>query len=321
MNAPYPPGPRGVALIDAVDSHIYRVFDSETYLPEWARPSYRGAVFLLGMFLGRAGKAIAATLLVVLMLMTGVGTGAGLFLAVIGATVVAGTVAGTVSGILAWLDRFGRVGGWVQWATSIYAFIAVLSLFGPMRLLPLSEPLFHLIAGSLSVLGALAMVLDDDRAAGRPSPREFRLLQGRIRLRGAPHRMWLRLRRNLLQDDRDGHLAGTGPDAHAAELRLLERRRADLLRARRALTRAPELTDEAKADLQEVDSWLARLDRDAAVLTALQPPSTQQALSASDRTTGAAVPAGPRAARARRFATDRGSSGDSAPALPASPVS
>jgi len=309
-------------LSDAVDSRIYRIFDAELYLPEWARPSYRGAVFLFGMIIGWVGKIVAACLLLALMLMTGAGPGTGVFLAVIGATMLAGTVAGTVSAILSWLDRFGRVGGWFQWAASLYAFIAILSLFGPMRLLPLSEPLFHLIAGSLSVLGALAMVLDDDRAAGRPSPREFRLLQGRIRLRGAPHRMWLRLRRNLLQDDRDRLLlAGTGHDARAAELRLLERRRADLLRARRALTRAPELTDEAKADLQEVDAWLARLDRDTVVLTAPQRPSTSPALSASDRTTGAAVPAGPRAARARRFAIDRGSSGDSAPALPASPVS
>jgi hypothetical protein len=310
-----------VPLSDAVDSRIYRIFEAELYLPEWARPSYRGAVFMLGMFTGRVGKVVAACLLFALMLMTGAGPGAGIFLALIGATVLAGTAAGTVSGILSWLDRFGRVGGWVQWAASIFAFIAVLSLFGPMRLLPLSEPLFYLIAGSVSVLGALAMVLDDDRAAGRPSPREFRLLQGRIRLRGAPHRMWLRLRRNLLQNDRDGLLAGTGHDARAAELGLLERRRADLLRARRALTRAPELTDEAKADLQEVDASLARLDRDTVVLIALQLPSTTPAPSASARTTGAAVPAGPPAARARRFAIDRGSSEDSAPARPASPVS
>jgi hypothetical protein len=310
-----------VPLSDAVDSRIYRIFDAELYLPEWARPSYRGAVFLFGMVIGRVGKTVAAGLLLLLMLMTGVGPGAGVFLAVIGTTVVAGTAAGTVSGILSWLDRFGRMGGWLQWAASIFAFIAVLTLFGPMRLLPLSEPLFYLIAGSVSVIGAMALVLDDDRGAGRPSPREFRLLQGRIRLRGAPHRMWLRLRRNLLQDDRDGLLTGSGHDARAAELRLLERRRADLLRARRALTRAPELTDEAKADLPEVDAWLDRLDRDSVVLTELQRPSTQPVPSASGRTTGAAVPAGPRAARARRFATDRGSSGDSAPALPASPVS
>lgn len=308
-------------MSDAVHSPIYRIFDAELSLPEWARPSYRGAVFLFGMMIGWVGKIVAACLLLALMLMTGIGPGAGVFLAVIGAIVLAGTVAGTVSGVLTWLDRFGRVGGWVQWAASIYAFMAVLSLFGPMRLLPLSEPLFHLIAGGLSVLGGLAMVLDDDRSAGRPSPREFRLLQGRIRLRGAPHRMWLRLRRNLIQDDRDGLLIGTGHDARAAELRLLERRRADLLRARRALTRAPELTDEAKADIEEVDAWLARLEGDTIVLTELQLPSMKPAPSASDRTTAAAVPAGPRAARARRFATDRGSSGDSAPALPASPVS
>jgi hypothetical protein len=310
-----------VPLSDAVDSRIYRIFDAELYLPEWARPSYRGAVFIFGMIIGWVGRIVAACLLLALMLMTGVGPGAGVFLALIGAMVLAGTVAGTVSGILSWLDRFGRAGGWFQWAASIFAFIAVLSLFGPMRLLPLSEPLFHLIAGSIALLGGLAMALDDDRAAGRPSPREFRLLQGRIRLRGAPHRMWLRLRRNLLQDDRDGLLTGTGHDARAAELRLLERRRADLLRARRALTRAPELTDEATADLQEVDAWLARLEGDTIVLTELQLPSMKLAPSASDRTTGAAVPAGPRAARARRFARDRGSSGDSAPALPASPVS
>jgi hypothetical protein len=310
-----------VPLSDAVDSRIYRIFDAELYLPEWARPSYRGAVFIFGTIIGWVGRIVAACLLLALMLMTGVGPGAGVFLAVIGATVLAGTVAGTVSGILSWLDRFGRVGGWFQWTASIFAFIAVLSLFGPMRLLPLSEPLFHLIAGSISVLGGLAIVLDDDRAAGRPSPREFRLLQGRIRLLGAPHRMWLRLRRNLLQDDRDGLLSDTGHDARAAELRLLERRRADLLRARRALTRAPELTDEAKGDLQEVDARLARLDRDTVVLTELQLPSTWPAVSASDRTTGAAAPAGRPAARARRSGRGRGSSGDTAPARPASPVS
>lgn len=308
-------------MSDAVDSPVYRIFDAELYLPEWVRPSYRGTVFIFGMFIGWVGRIVAACLLFGLMLMTGVGPGAGIFLAVIGATMLAGTAAGMVSGVLSFLDRFGRVGGWLQWAASIYAFVAVLSLFGPMRLLPMSEPLFHVIAGSISVIGALAMVLDDDRAAGRPSPREFRLLQGRIRLSGAPHRMWLRLRRNLLQEDRDGLLTGSGHDARAAELRLLERRRADLLRARRALTRAPDLSDEARADLQEVDAWLARLDRDTVVLTGLQLPSTTPVPSASDRTTGAAVPAGPRAARARRFATDRGSSGDSAPALPASPVS
>ena len=308
-------------MSDAVDSPVYRIFDAELYLPEWVRPSYRGTVFIFGMFIGWVGRIVAACLLFGLMLMTGVGPGAGIFLAVIGATMLAGTAAGMVSGVLSFLDRFGRVGGWLQWAASIYAFVAVLSLFGPMRLLPMSEPLFHVIAGSISVIGALAMVLDDDRAAARPSPREFRLLQGRIRLSGAPHRMWLRLRRNLLQEDRDGLLTGSGHDARAAELRLLERRRADLLRARRALTRAPDLSDEARADLQEVDAWLARLDRDTVVLTGLQLPSTTPVPSASDRTTGAAVPAGPRAARARRFATDRGSSGDSAPALPASPVS
>jgi len=307
-------------LSDVVESRIYRIFDSEQYLPEWVRPSYRGAVFILGMVIGRVGKVVAACLLVALMLMAGVGRGAGVFLAMIGATVLAGLASGTVSGILSWLNRYGRLGGWVQWTASIFAFIAVLSLFGPMRLLPLSEPVFYLIAGSLSVLGALAMVLDDDRSAGRPSPREFRLLQGRIRLRGAPHRMWLRLRRNLIQDDRERLFADTSPGARAAELRLA-RRRADLLRARRALTRAPELTDEAKADLQEVDAWLARLDRDAAVLTALHLPTASPAPSASDRTTGAAVPAGPPAARARRSAKGRASSGDSAPALPASLVS
>lgn len=308
-------------MSDAVDSRIYRIFDAELYLPEWARPSYRGAVFIFGMIIGWVGKIVAACLLLALMLMTGVGLGAGVFLAVIGATVLAGTVAGTVSGILSWLDRFGRLGGWFRWTASIFAFLAVLSLFGPMRLLSLSEPLFYLIAGSISVLGGLAIVLDDDRAADRPSPREFRLIQGRIRLLGAPHRMWLRLRRNLLQDDRDGLLTGTGHDARAAELRRLERRRADLLRARRALTRAPELTDEAKGDLQEVDARLARLDRDTVALTDLQLPSTWPPASASDRTTGAAVPAGRPAARARRSARGRGSSGDTAPARPASPVS
>jgi hypothetical protein len=308
-------------LADAVASRIYSIFDAEEYLPAWVRPTYRGGVFILGIAIGRTGKLLVTSLLASLMLMTGVLRGAGVFLAVEGATMLAGAAAGTMHGILGWMDRYGRPGAWIQWAASLFVFMAALTLVGPMQLLSLDEPLFYPMAGSLAALGALAMILDDDRRPGRPSPREFRLLQGRIRLLGAPHRMWLRLRRNLLQDDRDGLLTGTGHDARAAELRLLERRRADLLRARRALTRAPELTDEAKGDLQEVDARLARLDRDTVVLTELQLPSTWPAASASDRTTGAAAPAGRPAARARRSGRGRGSSGDTAPARPASPVS
>jgi hypothetical protein len=308
-------------LADAVASRIFSIFDAEEYLPAWVRPTYRGSVFILGLAIGRIGKLLTTSLLAALMLMTGVVRGAGVFLSVVGATMLAGAVAGTMHGILGWMDRYGRPGAWVQWVASLFVFMAALTLVGPMQLLSLAEPLFYPMAGTLAALGALALVLDDDRRPGRPSPHEFRLRQGRARLRGAPHRMWLRLRDALLQNDRDRLFAETGSAARAAALGLLTRRRADLVRARGALTRVPELTDEAREDLQDVDAWITRFDRDLDALTASRPPSTTPPASASDRTTGAAAPAGRPAARARRSARGRGSSGDSAPARPASPVS
>ena len=122
----------------------------------------------------------------------------------------AGALAGTVYGLLYPLAKAGDFGVWLRWALSIYGYLVILTAsfrHGPFST---GDPVFHLIAWIFSALGALGLVLTDDRGASRLSARQFKLLQNRVLLRAAPQ--WDRrvheLRAQVSQSDRLVCVAG-----------------------------------------------------------------------------------------------------------------
>jgi hypothetical protein len=161
---------------------LKRMFGLESRLPGWLRPSYRGALFILGMGLGWTGKLLVVLLLATLMLIAGAAPGFVLFFRLLGIAILAGAAAGTIHGVLSPLDAWGHFGAWLRWSLSIFGYtiaIGCLMTSGPFSA---GDPALYAFAAGISILGAVCLVLLDDRRLSRPSPPRLRALQGREKL-------------------------------------------------------------------------------------------------------------------------------------------
>jgi hypothetical protein len=172
---------------------LQRLFDLEGKLPAWLRPTYRGALFILGMSLGWAGKLFTLAILATLMLLAGVGPGLALFCGLLAVAMIAGAAGGTIRGLLQPLERWGPIGSWLRWTLSIFGFVAAFGLFTPQGPFSRQYPTYYAIAAGICALGAAGLLLLDDRRLARPSSRSFRLLQGRERLWAAAARVRARV--------------------------------------------------------------------------------------------------------------------------------
>lgn len=161
---------------------LQALFEFDSQLPAWLRPTYRGAVFILGMASGWAGALFVAATLAVLMLMVGGERGLLLFGGLLIVAVSAGAVAGMLYGILDPLRTLGPFGTWLRWAVALFGYLATFVLLTPKGPFTLREPTLYPIAAGLAMLGAVVMVLLDDRRLNRPSARTFQLMQSRKRL-------------------------------------------------------------------------------------------------------------------------------------------
>ena len=244
------------------DSTITRIFDFELRLPGWGRPTYRGAVCFFGMMMGRGGKLLIVTLVAMLVGLAGPLHGMRVFLVLIAVAMIAGAVAGLVHGLLQPLQRRGRLGTWVTWDLVILAYLATLAFFAPFSI---RDPLVLWGLGSMSALGALGMVLLDDRADDRPSPRTFDRLRQRALLLAAPERMWARTQGRVVAYEigRAALASGASGNPHPqSELRKLTREmRAQLIRARRGLELAVRDRGLGGVELMVAAAWIERLDR------------------------------------------------------------
>jgi hypothetical protein len=158
------------------------ILELDSQVPDWLRPTYRGAVFILGMAFGWAGALFVAAILALLILMLGGEQGLLLFGGLLAVAVISGAVSGTLYGMLQPLQRGGPLGSWLRWAVAIFGYFASFVLLTPKGPFTLREPTFYPLAAAVAALAALAMVLLDDRGLDRPSPRQFALQQSRKRL-------------------------------------------------------------------------------------------------------------------------------------------
>jgi hypothetical protein len=246
----------------SLDSTITRAFDFELRVPGWLRPAYRGAVCLFGMLMGRGGKLLVVTLLALLVGLAGPLQGVLVFFGFIAVAMIAGAVAGLVHGLLQPVQRWGRLGAWVTWDLVILAYLATLSFFAPFSI---RDPLVLWALGGASALGALGMVLLDDRANNRPSPRAFERLRQRTLLLAAPERMWARTQRQVVAYEAGREALESGARGHPrpqSELRnLTQEMRGRLIRARRGLELAVRDHGPGGVELMVVNAWIERLDR------------------------------------------------------------
>ena len=245
-----------------LDSRITRVFDFELRVPTWGRPLYRGAVFLLGMMMGRRGKFLVLTAVAALVALAGPLRGVVMFFVFIALAMLAGAIAGLVHGLLQPLQRQGPLGTWITWDLVLLTYLATLASFTPFSI---RDPFILWALGSASALGAFGMVFLDDRASNRPSPRMFIRLKGRTLLLGAPERMWARKQRNIIayQVGREAleSYAENRPQPED-ELRTLTRNmRAELIGARRGLELAGRDHGGCGVELMMANAWIERLDR------------------------------------------------------------
>lgn len=258
------------------DVLLYRIFDFEIRVPPLLRSPYRGAVFILGMLLGIRGKILLLATIAALVFQVGPLHGILLLLVLTIVAMAAGGIAGGVYGLLPHLVRAGDFGVWLRWVISIYAYLAALTVLIPQGPFTLEDPAFHRVAALFSMVGALGIVLTDDRGAARLSPRNFRLLQNRILLRAAPRRMWYvtrrkraryEVRRKTLEKE-----AVRRPDAWRTLRVLLTNLRTDLVYVRGGLERFRLSHPDASTDeLADVDAWIERVNRQ---IEAVPPSST-----------------------------------------------
>jgi len=165
------------------------MFEFESQMPAWLRPTYRGAFFILGMSFGWPGKLLVLTILATLMLMAGAAPGSGLFVGLLGIAVMAGAVSGTIHGVLHPLDHWGRFGAWLRWTLTIFGYVVAfgsLMWWGPFSV---GDPGLYAVAAGISTLGAGCLMLLDERRPSRPTPRRLRLLQDRERMWAAADRV------------------------------------------------------------------------------------------------------------------------------------
>ncbi len=160
-------------------------FAFERRLPAWLRPACRGAMWVLVLGGGVAGKIYALVVLASLILLIGPVAGAVLFVALIGLAMVAGAVAGAVHGILEPLDYWGRLGSWLRWFPAILAACATAVMLTPHGPISLSDTQLYLFVGVLAAMGAALLTLVDDRRPGRLTPREFEWVQANAHRRAA----------------------------------------------------------------------------------------------------------------------------------------
>jgi hypothetical protein len=247
------------------DSTITRAFDFELRLPGWVRPTYRGAVCLFGMLMGRGGRILFATVLAVLVGLAGPLRGVLMVLIFVAVATIAGAVAGLVHGILQPVQRRGRLGTWITWDLVILAYLGTLAFFAPFSI---RDPFILWALGSASALVALGMIHLDDRADDRPSPRAFARLRHRGLLLAAPERMWARTQSRVVAYEAGREAAKSDAPAHLrpqSELRSLsEEMRAQLIRARRGLELAVRDHRPGGVELMVVNAWIERLDRNEA---------------------------------------------------------
>jgi hypothetical protein len=249
----------------SLDALLYRIFDFEIRLPPPARPTYRGAMFILGMALGLRGKLLILAMLTALIFILGPWHGPLLLVTMTLIAMAAGALAGTLYGLLYPLAKAGDFGVWLRWALSIYGYLVILTAsfrHGPFST---GDPVFHLIAWIFSALGALGLVLTDDRGASRLSARQFKLLQNRVLLRAAPRRMWAVMRRKQSRfEARRKSLEAEAvrrPEAKVALRTMLLDLQADLMQIRRGLTRSPRPLGVHPADIADLDAWIDRVER------------------------------------------------------------
>lgn len=175
---------------------LERLLELEKRIPAWLRPTYRGALFIFGMSSGLGGKLFVAVILATLMLLAGAERGLALFLGLALVAVIAGAVAGTLRGILKPLDDWGRPGGWLRSAVTIFGFITTGVFLTPEGPFARADPTFYPVAAAFAALAAGFFVLLDDRRPGRLSPHKFASRQ----------RLWTASRqarlRSLLRTDR-----------------------------------------------------------------------------------------------------------------------
>lgn len=259
-----------VAAFQHMDRFLYQLFDLEARLPRWLRSPYRGAVFIFGLILGWHGKLFLLLVLASLIILAGPAEGLGLLSRFLGIAILAGGAAGIVSGVFEPLGRTGRLGEWFRWVLTIFAYLAVVSLLLPAVPFALPDPIFFWVAGTLSVLGALAMVFTDDRSKSRLPPHQFRLVRNLASLRVAPGRIWqVAADRLALYEARrlelEAELA-TRPGAREELIQLLRVMRTDIGHVRQGLERFVRLIGANPDNLEEAEAWLDRIDDQLEVL-------------------------------------------------------
>ena len=261
----------------SLDALLYRIFDFECRLPPPARPAYRGAVFILGMGLGLRGKILIVAMFSALIFLLGPLNGPLLLLVMTLMAMAADALAGVVYGLLDPMARAGDFGVWFRWAISIYVYLVILTMAFPRGPFSIEDPSFHLIAAIFSALGALGMVLTDDRGASRLSPRQFKLLQNKVLLHAAPRRMWsvmrrkrwkIEARRKALQEE-----AVQSPGAVPALRAMLLDLQTDLIQIRRGLERSPREPGMHSDEIADLDAWMDRVERQ---LEAVPRPETAE---------------------------------------------
>jgi hypothetical protein len=167
---------------------LQRLFELESKLPVWLRPTFRGAIFILGMGFGWAGKLFVLGILATLMLLAGAGRGLALFCGLLGVAVIAGAAGGTIRGILQPIERWGLIGSWLRWTLSLFGYVLAFGFLTPEGPFSRQYPTFYAIEAGICALAAVGPLLLDDRRPGSPSPRKFLALQRRERLWAAAAR-------------------------------------------------------------------------------------------------------------------------------------
>ncbi len=254
----------------SLDALLYRMFDFEIRVPRPLRSPYRGAVFILGMGLGLRGKILIVAMFSALVFLLGPLHGPLLLLLLTLIAMAAGALAGVVYGLLHPLPKGGDFGVWLRWALSIYVYLLSLTVLIPRGPFSIRDPSFHLLAWVFAALGALGLVLTDDRGASRLSPRQFKLMQNKVLLRAAPRRMWAAMRRKRWKfEARRKALeqeVTRRPEAVTALRAMLLDLSTDLLQIRRGLERSPREPGMSSDDIADLNAWIERVERQLGAL-------------------------------------------------------
>ena len=125
-------------------------------------------------------------------------------------------------------------------------------------------PAFFWAAGLISGVGAIALVVTDDRSRSRLPPHQFRLVRSLASLRIAPRRVWsaarIRLEHYEAQRLRLEAELGKRPGAREDLIRLLTVMRTDIGHVRNGLERFVRLIGADPASLEEAEACLDRIE-------------------------------------------------------------